>query len=49
MGVNIETNIPVEFEASERKEWVRPEVRRMTAGSAEEGAGVTPDAGAFPS
>lgn len=50
MGVTNEKKLAVvENEASERRTWVRPEVRRMTAGSAEEGAGATPDAGAFPS
>ena len=50
MGVSNQEKLPVvETEASERQAWVRPEVRRMTAGSAEEGAGSVPDAGSFPS
>lgn len=49
---NVKTLPDAEPEAvtsAERRAWVRPEVRRMAAGSAEEGANPNPDAGAFPS
>ena len=50
--VNEESLPVVETDATdgtERLAWVRPEVRRLRAGSAEDGAGANPDAGINPS
>lgn len=53
MGARDEEAVPaIETEVVDRAErltWVRPEVRRLAAGSAEDGAGSVADAGAFPS
>ena len=53
MGARDEKAVPaIETEVvggARRLTWVRPEVRRLAAGSAEEGAGAVADGGAFPS